>query len=176
MPGVPAARPFKLRKSFATRLEEVAGIRAKFPTKIPVIVERYHKEKYLPLLDKTKFLVPEELTMTQFITIIRSRMALTATQAFYLLVNNKSLASMSWTMQSVQRLQREDGFVYMTYASQEMFGCLPTAQVETMECPKNLRLGLCAAVKQCAMNHACDMNLGRCSFQYWALELCSGEL
>ncbi|KAM6366604.1 LOW QUALITY PROTEIN: microtubule-associated protein 1 light chain 3 gamma [Alca torda] len=156
------ARPFKLRKSFATRLEEVAGIRAKFPTKIPVIVERYHREKYLPLLDKTKFLVPEELTMTQFITIIRSRMALTATQAFYLLVNNKSLASMSLTMAEVYRdYKDEDGFVYMTYASQEMFGCfLPTAQGATMECPKNLRLGPCAAVKQFAMNHTCDMNLG----------------
>ncbi|XP_061845609.1 microtubule-associated proteins 1A/1B light chain 3C [Colius striatus] len=135
VPGAQAARPFKLRKSFATRLEEVAGIRAKFPTKIPVIVERYHREKYLPLLDKTKFLVPEELTMTQFITIIRSRMALTATQAFYLLVNNKSLASMSLTMAEVYRdYKDEDGFVYMTYASQEMFGCfLPTAEVKTME-------------------------------------------
>ncbi|KFZ65856.1 Microtubule-associated proteins 1A/1B light chain 3C, partial [Podiceps cristatus] len=115
---------------------EVAGIRAKFPTKIPVIVERYHKEKYLPLLDKTKFLVPEELTMTQFITIIRSRMALTATQAFYLLVNNKSLASMSLTMAEVYRdYKDEDGFVYMTYASQEMFGCfLPIAQEKTVKC------------------------------------------
>uniref|UniRef100_A0A8B9IV70 Microtubule-associated proteins 1A/1B light chain 3C n=1 Tax=Amazona collaria TaxID=241587 RepID=A0A8B9IV70_9PSIT len=51
---------------------------------------------------------------------IRSRMALTATQAFYLLVNNKSLATMSLTMAEVYRdYKDEDGFVYMTYASQE---------------------------------------------------------
>lgn len=77
----------------------------------------------VPLLDKTKFLVPQELTMSQFVTIIRNRMSLSSTQAFYLIVNNKSLASMSMTMAEVYKEEKdEDGFLYMVYASQEMFG------------------------------------------------------
>ncbi|XP_043342077.1 microtubule-associated proteins 1A/1B light chain 3C isoform X1 [Cervus elaphus] len=152
----PSLRPFKQRKSLATRREEVAGIRVKFPGKIPVIVERYPREKFLPRLDKTKFLVPQELTMTQFLSVIRfmgcfqdllnqnlwdgvhfqqdsprSRMVLGATEAFYLLVNNKSLGSMNVTMAEIYRdYKDEDGFVYMTYASQEMFGCLGSAGPE----------------------------------------------
>uniref|UniRef100_A0A8C5A3I0 Microtubule-associated protein 1 light chain 3 gamma n=1 Tax=Gadus morhua TaxID=8049 RepID=A0A8C5A3I0_GADMO len=107
----------------ATRKLEVDGIRSKFPNKIPVIIESYQREKYLPPLDKTKFLVPQELTMTQFVTIIRNRMALLPTQAFYLLINNTGLSSMSLTMAQMYRdHQDDDGFLYMTYASQEMFG------------------------------------------------------
>ncbi|XP_003385572.3 PREDICTED: microtubule-associated proteins 1A/1B light chain 3C-like [Amphimedon queenslandica] len=116
-------KSFKQRRSFASRKDEVASIRSKFPNKVPVIVERYQKEKDLPILDKTKFLVPEELTLSQFVTIIRNRMGLTSTQAFYLLVNNKSMASMATTMSDIYDTEKdEDGFLYMVYASQEFFG------------------------------------------------------
>ncbi|CAF4919534.1 unnamed protein product, partial [Rotaria socialis] len=47
--------------------------------------------------------VPQELTMSQFVTIIRNRMQLNANQAFYLLVNNKSIASMSTSMAEIYR-------------------------------------------------------------------------
>ncbi|KAK8389972.1 hypothetical protein O3P69_012888 [Scylla paramamosain] len=78
-------KTFKQTRNYASRQQEVANIRNKFPNKIPVVVERYAKETTLPVLDKTKFLVPQELTMSQFVTILRNRMQLQSTMSFYLL-------------------------------------------------------------------------------------------
>ncbi|CAK1593944.1 unnamed protein product [Parnassius mnemosyne] len=114
---------FKSKKPFISRKEEVMAIKSKFPTKIPLIVERYHKERNLPTLDKTKFLVPEDITMSQFLVIIRNRIKIKPNQALYLIINNRSMLSMSLTMaQAYEHYGDEDGFLYITYASQEVFG------------------------------------------------------
>ncbi|XP_063374659.1 uncharacterized protein LOC134662379 [Cydia amplana] len=114
---------FKSKKPFVTRKEEVMAIKNKFPTKIPIIVERYQKERSLPALDKSKFLVPEDITMSQFLVIIRNRIKIKPNQALYLIINNRSMLSMSLTMaQAYEQHGDEDGFLYITYASQEVFG------------------------------------------------------
>lgn len=74
----------------------------------------------LPDLEKRKFLVPQEFTMSQFISIIRSRMKVGPTKALFFLVNNRSLVSLSKTMAEIYAENRnDDGFLYIQYASQE---------------------------------------------------------
>lgn len=77
----------------------------------------------LPNLEKRKFLVPQEFTMSQFISIIRNRMQVGPNKALFFLVNNRSLVSLSKSLAEVYAENRnEDGFLYIHYASQEVFG------------------------------------------------------
>jgi len=119
----PRRLSFKQTKDFLTRKEESAAIRAKFPGKIPVIVERYKKEKYLPAIDRVKFLVPQNLTMSQLAGLIRNRLFLSSSQAFFMFVDGRVMASLSASVEELYNKHRhEDGFMYITYASQEVFG------------------------------------------------------
>lgn len=61
--------------------------------------------------------------MSQFISILRNRMKLSHTKALFLLIDNRSMPSLSRTIAELYNDYRnEDGFLYITYASQDVFG------------------------------------------------------
>jgi len=112
---------FKNKYLFEIRKSESKKIREKYPERIPVIVEPAYKST-LNKIDKTKFLVPENLTVGNFLTVIRKRIKLSSDQALFIFINN-NLPCVSQTIGSVfNDFKDTDGFLYLVYTEENTFG------------------------------------------------------
>ncbi|XP_018488576.1 autophagy-related protein 8i [Raphanus sativus] len=114
-------KSFKEELTLDERLAESREIIAKYPTRIPVIAEKYSKTD-LPAIEKKKFLVPRDMSVGQFIYILSARLHLSPGKALFVFVNN-TLPQTAALMDSVYETYKdEDGFVYMCYSSEKTFG------------------------------------------------------
>lgn len=66
-------------------LQEARHVRQKYPDRIPVIVTSRSKDLQV---DKHKYLVPSDLTMGQFIYVLRKRVKVKPEQAIFVFINN----------------------------------------------------------------------------------------
>lgn len=86
-----------------------------------MIVEKAAKSD-IPDIDKKKYLVPGDLTVGQFVYVIRKRIDLTAEKAIFVFVNNV-LPPTAALMSSIYKEHKdEDGFLYITYTGENTFG------------------------------------------------------
>jgi GABA(A) receptor-associated protein len=113
---------FKYQVSFQDRLVESKRIIAKYPDRKPIICEKASNQIDLPTIDKRKYLVPNDLTIGQFLYVIRKRMRLTSDQALCLFVNNKLVSSSEHIGQVYHQEKDDDGFLYVKYSKENVFG------------------------------------------------------
>lgn len=112
---------FKDKYSFEKRRREYEKIATTFPDKIPVIVERSDTTTIADI-DKHKFLVPSDTTMSQFLYVIRKRITLKSDESLFVFINN-TLPSMSLLISQLYREHCDpDGFLYIVYSGESTFG------------------------------------------------------
>ncbi|KAL5705566.1 Autophagy-related protein 8g [Ranunculus cassubicifolius] len=86
-----------------------------------VIVEKTERSD-IPNIDKKKYLVPADLTVGQFVYVIRKRIKLSAEKAIFIFVDNV-LSSTGAIMSDIYEEKKdEDEFLYVTYSVENTFG------------------------------------------------------
>ena len=114
--------PFKKKYPLEKRRRESSRIMIKYSSRVPIICERAGTTD-IPLIDKHKYLVPNDLSMAQFIFVIRRRLKLDASKAIFLFVNKNIIPSNSASLGELyEEYKSKDNFLYMTYSGENTFG------------------------------------------------------
>ena len=94
-----------------------------YPNKIPVIVSKDAKCKDLENLEKCKFLVSHDMTLGQFIYIIRKNLKLDSKKAIFLFIDNKYIESTSKNFDEIyEKHKSDDSYLYLSYTTENTFG------------------------------------------------------
>lgn len=100
----------------------IENIRTKYPNKIPAFVFRSKKDKTFEDLECSKFLVPDNITLGQFIIIIRKRLQLTSETSLFLFINNNLPCSSDTMSQIYEKYKNKEGMLVMEYCGENVFG------------------------------------------------------
>ncbi|EFE36699.1 uncharacterized protein ARB_04224 [Trichophyton benhamiae CBS 112371] len=118
---------FKDEHPFEKRKAEAERIRQKYADRIPVICEKVEKSD-IATIDKKKYLVPADLTVGQFVYVIRKRIKLSPEKAIFIFVDEVLPPTAALMSSIYEEHKDEDGFLYITYSGENTFGSFPELQ------------------------------------------------
>ena len=97
-------------------------VRIKYPNKIPLFIYRSKRDKSLQDINCNKFLVPDNITLGQFMVIIRKRLKLESNIALFILINNTIPCSSDSILQIYENHKNKDGMLVLEYCGENVFG------------------------------------------------------
>lgn len=109
-------------KPITERKKDVHSMLKKYVGRIPIIIDKV-KNSPVPDLDKTKYLVPSDLTVGQFLYVIRKRIKLEPSQAIFIFFKNE-LVNTGMSVGEVYEKYKniDDEMLYATYSGESTFG------------------------------------------------------
>jgi GABA(A) receptor-associated protein len=114
----------KYRKNvpFDERKLKASLILKQHPDRIPVVVECSETLQAIHPLKKNKFIVPQDLTLAQFMFVIRKHMKLEPEYAIFVFINNRLHPSTTPIGIIYAQEKDEDGFMYLDVFQESTFG------------------------------------------------------
>lgn len=113
---------FKKYVTFEKRKEESERIRNKHQHRVPIIVEKTRNTTSIKDIDKYKYLVPNDLTLGQFIYALRKRTTLKPEEAMLVFINKQIVQNTALLSQVYNEHKDQDGFLYIVYSGESVFG------------------------------------------------------
>ncbi len=105
--------------SLEKRLNDSNKVLSRYPKKIPVLV---NSNKDVDLRQH-KYLVPEDLCLSEFMQVIRSKIKLEKSEAIFITLEDGTMISMSKMMKQVYKDNKnEDNFLYLYIMKETSFG------------------------------------------------------
>ena len=112
---------YKAAHSFEYRRGEADKVRERHPDRLPVICEKVDGSNIADL-DKNKFLVPSDLTVGQFVLVVRKRVMLEPEKAVFLFIGDSVPANTAQMSELYAKHKDDDGFLYVKYSGENTFG------------------------------------------------------
>lgn len=123
MPVIKSGNDFLRLESFENRLDMTKKIKERYPSRVPIIVLQPESNNEIPKLAQYKYLVPNDLTVSQFMFVLRKRIKLDHSKALFIFVNRSVLLNGSMHLDLVyNQYKSDDGFLYITLAGENTFG------------------------------------------------------
>lgn len=126
--------PFQSQYTLKQRKSESKKVLEKYPSRKPIIVEKQpalpnpfgrgkEKEKTKEVwLTKRKYLVPDDLTIGQFMYVLRKRMHLRPEESIFIFIRNTTPQNNTLICELYDNFKDEDGFLYLYYSFESVFG------------------------------------------------------
>ena len=112
---------YKKEKLFEDRLQESTKVKDKYSNKVPIVVTKTQNCN-LPDIDKNKYLVSNDMVLSQFLYTIRKRIKLEPSEALFFFIGDV-VSNNSASIGELYHLHKDkDGFLYITYTSENTFG------------------------------------------------------
>lgn len=103
--------------------DSIKKIMEKYPDRVPVYVSRSKKDKTLPDISNNKFIVPDNITVGDLITIIRKRIKIGQDTSIFIFVNESVIPAGSSTIRTLyEEYKNSDDMLIIEYCGENVFG------------------------------------------------------